>query len=72
MLKTYFFEFSEKIEKEEEKKEEDPVEVRRKLLIQRRKAITELIQTEKDYHRDIEVCSAKILPHLKESKVLFL
>jgi len=58
------------VEKEEEKKEEDPVVVRRRLLIQRQKAIKELIHTEKDYHRDIEVCSAKILPQLKESKAI--
>ena len=66
---SMLFEFSEEVEKEEEKKEEDPVVVRRRLLIQRQKAIKELIHTEKDYHRDIEVCSAKILPQLKESKV---
>ena len=65
------FDYSEYIEKEEVKQDEDPVEMRRKLLKQRHKAIKELIQTEKDYHRDIELCSQKILPQLMQSKVRF-
>ena len=54
---------------EGDKQREDPAEVKRKLLNQRQKAIKELIETEKAYHRDIDLCSKQILPQLKKSKV---
>eukprot|EP00794_Sanderia_malayensis_P016675 gene16675-18367_t len=48
----------------------DPAETRRNLLHHRQKAIEELIKTERDYVRDMDLCSTKILNLLRDSKAI--
>ena len=68
-VRIFLLSLLEKLEEKQAPSKEDPGEIRRKLLENREKVLEELMNTERDYVRNIEICTKVLMPKLKESKV---
>uniref|UniRef100_A0A672M510 DH domain-containing protein n=1 Tax=Sinocyclocheilus grahami TaxID=75366 RepID=A0A672M510_SINGR len=48
----------------------DPEEIRHRRMIKRSKVIEELVRTEGDYQKDLELCISEVLLHLRAAQVV--
>lgn len=54
---------------QEDKEEEEEEEVRRRMMARRVKIIAELLQTEKDYISDLDLCIKEVIQPLRNMQV---